>query len=880
MGGGWPLTGRAAELEVIADALGAHSAFGGVVLVGPAGVGKTRLAAEVARLARRQGWATKAVTGTYAARAIPMGAFMEWADGLDGDPLTVVRQVIDAITAHDGDAPTLITVDDAHLLDEISVFVLCQIIVRRAAAVIVTIRSGEPVPQPLTALWKDDRLRRLDLQPLSRYESDALLSAVLGGPVGPDCAERMWRLTQGNVLFLNRIVEQELGSGALMMEGGEWIWAGPIHVSASLVDVVEAQIGNAPKPVVDVVDLVTVAEPLELDCLVRLADSEAIEEAETRGLITLSSASTGDVATVGHPLYAELRMATSGLWRLRRLRGRVAEALLAGGPSLDGVDPIRLGLLWIDSDLVPDSSVLVAAAWTAIARLDLMLTERFAQAACRAGAGLDCQLLRAQMLILLNKGQTADTLLGAIYRQELPDPVRSTVVQLRATNLLWTLGKVEESWKLVDDVLANSVGVVRQGAQAFRAFQLAVAARPAEAIALAGAIDRSQLPPLPALLAIWSLTIAAGDLGQAQRAAEYALEGAALVARSPEISYQALPLVDFHVVAVALGGDVKQAEAVAEFSYRQCADLPGITKSVATAIRGMAALYGGDLSTATEYLGSALGDFGDFHADDAPSYHHNGTAYQFMVHNTDALARTGATDEALRALEQVETFRHPALQYIESDRLVAKAWVAAARGRTSQAQKLALQAAELARGHGQSGREVICLQTAIHFGHAQCAARLRELADQVDGPRAMVAARWGDGLRTGDGDALLAASEEFESLGDRLAAADTAAHAAQAFTRQSRRGAALTASLRATRIAADCGAKTPATDAVATPLPLSRREREIAMMVAEGLSNRRIAEALVLSVRTVEGHVQRIFSRVGVNSRAELARLMTESAGR
>ncbi|NNM93283.1 MAG: helix-turn-helix domain-containing protein [Candidatus Eremiobacteraeota bacterium] len=52
---------------------------------------------------------------------------------------------------------------------------------------------------------------------------------------------------------------------------------------------------------------------------------------------------------------------------------------------------------------------------------------------------------------------------------------------------------------------------------------------------------------------------------------------------------------------------------------------------------------------------------------------------------------------------------------------------------------------------------------------------------------------------------------------------------------------------------------------------LSRREREITALIAEGLSNRAIAERLVLSERTVEGHIANAFGKAGASSRAQLA---------
>jgi DNA-binding CsgD family transcriptional regulator len=53
--------------------------------------------------------------------------------------------------------------------------------------------------------------------------------------------------------------------------------------------------------------------------------------------------------------------------------------------------------------------------------------------------------------------------------------------------------------------------------------------------------------------------------------------------------------------------------------------------------------------------------------------------------------------------------------------------------------------------------------------------------------------------------------------------------------------------------------------------PLSKREWEVAALVAEGKSNRSIADALVLSERTVENHISSIFTKLNLRSRAEVA---------
>lgn len=53
--------------------------------------------------------------------------------------------------------------------------------------------------------------------------------------------------------------------------------------------------------------------------------------------------------------------------------------------------------------------------------------------------------------------------------------------------------------------------------------------------------------------------------------------------------------------------------------------------------------------------------------------------------------------------------------------------------------------------------------------------------------------------------------------------------------------------------------------------PLSERETEVLQLLAQGLTNKDIAQALILSVRTIEAHLRNIFGKLGVRSRTEAA---------
>jgi DNA-binding NarL/FixJ family response regulator len=142
-------------------------------------------------------------------------------------------------------------------------------------------------------------------------------------------------------------------------------------------------------------------------------------------------------------------------------------------------------------------------------------------------------------------------------------------------------------------------------------------------------------------------------------------------------------------------------------------------------------------------------------------------------------------------------------------------------------------------------------------------------------------ARHAAAVASSDGQALDAVSAEFEDAGLILSAADSAAQAAPLHDRAGQRRKSAGSAARALRLAAQCGGvKTPAIRSAAQPLPVTSREREIAALVCEGMSNRDIAERLTLSVRTVEGHVYRACIKLDISDRDELAKVVWQDSER
>jgi DNA-binding CsgD family transcriptional regulator len=123
--------------------------------------------------------------------------------------------------------------------------------------------------------------------------------------------------------------------------------------------------------------------------------------------------------------------------------------------------------------------------------------------------------------------------------------------------------------------------------------------------------------------------------------------------------------------------------------------------------------------------------------------------------------------------------------------------------------------------------------------------------------------------------ALGAAATRFAELGAALLAAEAAADAAVAWRRAEQTARSDSELHRAAALARACpGAATPALSPIESREQLTAAERETALLAAAGRTNREIAAELHLSVRTVDNRLQRVYAKLGISRRADLADLV------
>jgi len=867
VGGVWPLVGRGEELALVVEQLrlGASSA---VVVAGAAGVGKTRFAAEVMLAAERQRCATAWSTATRAAATIPFGAFAHLlpvpGPGAGGR-LELLRRAGSALGERAGGRRLVLAVDDAHLLDDASAALVHQLASTATAFVIATVRSGEPVRDSILALWKDGPAQYLEIQPLAEAEVRRLLALALGGEVEGATMLRLWEATHGNALFLHELVSDGLERGTLSARSGVWRWTGLLDPGARVAEIVRARIGTLSAADRRALELVAFAEPIEVSLLERLIGDGGLERLQRRGLVALERSDRRVDARLVHPLYGEILR--RGAVPRRALAARVAEALAATG-ARRRQDLLRLGTWRLEGGVIGAPELLAAAAWRAWASSDPMLAERLATAAVDGGGGFEARFTLALALRSQERFQQADALLAHLVPDAREHLQRVRVADARAAGL-WGMGMAEEAKRLLLDAEAQaSDRDAREELAAIRATVLAFSGHAAASLAVARPIlarpaagDRVRVRA--GLAAVIALCLT-GGADEANALVTDLREPALRLA--DELPFVASQLFAAHALALTLAGQLGDVHQQAQFEYeRALVNRAHEPLALWAMVLGRVLLGQGALHRARSLLQEAAA----LYAESDPV----GLGTVCLALLAQACAQSGERAAAEQALARARATHRPAFRTFDSELGLACAWTAAVAGDLPAATGEALRVADAAHAAGHHAHVALALHELTRLGEVTAAAnRLRALNDTVDGPLIDAYAAHAEALVADDGHALDRAGVALEVIGAQLLAAEAFAEACWAHRQHGRVASSTRSATRAAVLIERCGTpQTPALTKLGDVAALTRREREVASLAAGGLSNAAIAERLVLSVRTVEHHLEHAYQKLGVRRRSQLA---------
>jgi DNA-binding CsgD family transcriptional regulator len=860
----WPLVGRFDEVEVI------HSvpAAGGVLLFGDAGVGKTRLLREAIRAARGAGHAVELVAATRAAASVPLSAVSHLlpVEQPGGQRENLFRQVAMMLLRRCQGSRVVLAVDDAHLLDNGSAALVHYLSVHRHVTVMATARTGEPAPDAVLALWKDGLARRHEVPPLADDAVDQLLEHALGGPVADTARAALRTLAAGNPLYLRELLADGVSLGALWRGADVWQWRGSLRGARRLTELVDDRLRAVERAGRAVIELVACAEPVAIDLL---RDEPGLSLAERAGLLDSEDAGNGHACGGGirvrlaHPIYGEVLRANLSPLRLREIHRDLACRLGRARP-LGQDDLLRLVTWQLAGGLRPATPSLLPAARHAMARHDLPLAERLARAAVTAKVA-GARPVLAEVLHWLGRHDES----FAVVATDPTDPAeRGRWFVARTRSLYFGLSRHDEATAEV--TRADPVARVDDpGVGSVRAMILLSEGRcvPAQEIAMAVLGDENA----PIDTRLWSATAAvnAGNmLGHNDRAlalAEYGFELALRPSAVPLIAVPHLRMAWTNSLLTA--GRLRAARVAAEEGYRAAiaVDDRALVSAWAT-LRGSVAQVQGELDTAVASLREAVA------VDEAQDP--IGHTRHHLTMLAGVLAMSGASVEARSVLERADAIEAALPRLFAPLAEKNRAWVAMASGELTRAVEIALRGAELARAADLPYLEATLLYDAVRHGHGPGPhERLIELACVIDGELAVAYATAATARAHSDSAGLEAAAANFQALGAPLPALECllAARDLHRSAGHSRRAGAIE---EQARLLAERH-RLPSVPVADPTHALTRREREIALLAVRPASSKEVAEQLGLSVRTVDNHLTRVYAKLGVSGRAELARLIS-----
>jgi ATP/maltotriose-dependent transcriptional regulator MalT len=863
--------GRHEELELFSDTLTDPRAHG-FVIHGPPGVGKTRLADQCLALADQAGRNVARATATEGSCEVPLGALAHLLPAGLGDErcdlVAVVSQIRAVLQDQSGTGPLVLFVDDLHLLDSTSATLVGQLVDADLLFLVATVRSTESVPRGLEALWHRARVRRIDLDDLDRAAVDTLVHLILRGPVEASTVTELWTASQGNVLFVRELVLAGLDGGQLVEQRGVWRLVGPLVATPRLHEVLAARLGCLPPEVADALDVLAVWEPTGLSTLEDTVGPEPLEHLDRAGLIAVRAEGRRQLVTLAHPLYGEILRARMPALTRRRLLLALADRIDAYG-ARRREDAVRVATARLEATGWADPALLVRAARLARYGQDFSQVERLGQAALLGGMTPEAGLLVGEALHELGRFDAAEQILSAASAEDTPDgALRVQLTEIRSRNLMWGLLRF-------DDALAVNRAARAQVQDPAdveeldlnEALLLVYSGRPLDALGALSPITDPTRPRARALRALAEVPALVAT-GRCEQAIEEA--GRAFAEHSALPEQIAIPGPGVHLVtqiyALTECGRLAEASALAMAAYEGTpANAPPDALIWFAQQLGRCALLSGHPATARRWLGEALARC---EAYELVSAHR-------LVLSALATAHAWLGDGDAAAAAVAELDRCPPHPFVASEHEMGRAWAAAVAGDLPGARQVLRAAAEEAASRGYRMSEAWLLHDVARLGDPSAVAgRLAELADACEG--GLVAA-YADHTAARTAAALADVVDRFDAMGALLLAAEVATETSQAYQRDGDRRASAALGVRASTLARQCeGARTPGLTAPVVVVPLTARERDIAALAAQGDSSKEIAERLFLSVRTVDNHLQNVYSKLGVSGRRQLAAALAD----
>ncbi|HEX9087113.1 MAG TPA: helix-turn-helix transcriptional regulator [Arthrobacter sp.] len=882
----WTGLARNADADRVRSALLADDRMG-VVITGDRGVGKTQVGRtaiagfgpDVYTLQLRSsgpGSATPYGCLAFTLARLPQSSL--------GSPTAILHGITSLIRDDAAGRKCVIMLDNAGNLDELSTGVLLNLLQTRTARLVATAQRTTDLPPDFYWLLTSGQLAEVRLANLTEVETLEVLKAALGHRVSSALASQLHQLVGGSPTLLQAVVSEQIERGNLVLSGSVWTLVDEVVLDGrtALEDIVRARYARETPVARELIEVLSCARTLPLARLARMYSPGVIADMEDAGQIVVDRTDRHRVS-LGDRYLGDIVRNWLSVERRLELRDKVP------GHQQDELNELTV------------EDLLAYAAWTH--DCDAPLAPAHAVAAAAAA-------------VRLFDPKFALKCAGSLS----PEDPEWTEGQLQKSAAYLQLGLPLQAMAALDDVSEAQLSGL--GAEAYADL---IAAK---ADCMSWLEDRTdQVPEL-----IRQARLRLLELGETHAASTQELTRAGLCLDLCEFNYLSFvgdykPMMDRLTAAASpavddidpvhrLRSGIILMEALCmtgkELDARKLmrdiggqlgewSNVPRIRENYAWRSFNVL-LLSGQWRQSIDMLKDASGRAGHgLHSGSAPTDLAVGLAYVYAGRGYMAL------DPLLAAIAQLEVraslhslrqaYAATAFAYAQTGNSVqATVYLDRARSADGPARFAVRSSADFcldmasrwlgdpeakdrlvrsAEEHYRAGRYTlagICMLGATVNGTTKDFLFMEEIAGLRQGPLAELSRTVAVGSRKKDAAIMLeaaaqAAAMELDAVQARCAALAFDFAKAAGLSGRASAAHAILESL------ADAVPALPIMPRNKGPL-LTDRERQIATLAGNGVSNKDIALAIGISVRTVEGHLYQVFTKLGVSSRSDLLGLI------